>query len=182
MPLTALPATPASTTGSTSASMTTSRSAGTAAAPRPSLAIRPLRRDEHAAWLPLWKGYQAFYKVDLPAEVTELTWQRFFDPAEPMFVLGAFDGDTLLGIVHYVFHRSTWTAGPYCYLQDLFTIPASRGLGVGRALIEAVYAEARLAGSSRVYWLTHETNTPGRTLYDKVAENAGFIQYRKKVD
>lgn len=143
--------------------------------------VRALREDEKAAWAPLWRGYQQFYGVEIPGEVTDLTWARFHDPAEPMFVLGAFagGGSRLLGIVHYILHRSCWTAGPYCYLQDLFTVPESRGQGVGRGLIEAVYAKAAEAGASRVWWLTQETNYAGRMLYDRVADRPGFIQYRK---
>ena len=147
-----------------------------------SVAVRPLAAGEQAAWLPLWRGYQTFYKVALSDEVNQRTWERLMNPAEPMHVLGAFDAQgQLLGIVHFLFHRSTWTAGNYAYLQDLFTTQQARGHGVGRALIEAVYARAREAGASRVYWLTHETNAPGRLLYDKVADNAGFIQYRKNM-
>jgi GNAT superfamily N-acetyltransferase len=143
--------------------------------------VRALRANERLKWQPLWQGYQDFYKVAIAPEITDLTWARLHDEAEPMHVLGAFgpEGERLVGIVHYIFHRSTWTAGPYCYLQDLFTVQQERGGGVGRALIEAVYAKAREAGASRVWWLTHEDNEPGRLLYDKVAECPGFIQYRK---
>src|SRR5215208_5986864 len=141
--------------------------------------VRPLRPDERAAWEPLWQGYLAFYKTSVKPEVTERTWARLHDPAEPMHVFGGFLGDRLVGIVHYIFHRSTWSIGGYCYLQDLFTAEEARGRGIGRALIEAVYDKAREGGVGRVYWLTHETNYRGRELYDKVAENAGFIQYRK---
>jgi GNAT superfamily N-acetyltransferase len=142
-------------------------------------AIRPLIPADRAAWEPLWQGYLAFYKASVPAEVTDLTWSRLNDPAEPMHALGAFEGERLLGIVHIVYHRSTWTAGPYCYLQDLFTAEEARGRGVGRALIEAVYARAAADGASRVHWLTHETNTDARVLYDRVADRSGFIQYRR---
>lgn len=143
------------------------------------IVIRPVGADERATWEPLWKGYQAFYKVTLAEETNDVTWRRLLDPAEPMFLLGAYVDGKLLGIVHYIFHRSTWSAGGYCYLQDLFTAEQARGLGIGRALIEAVYEKAREQNVGRVYWLTHETNYRGRGLYDKVADNAGFIQYRK---
>ncbi len=144
-----------------------------------SIHVRQLEDADRAAWEPLWKGYQFFYKADLSAEITNTTWLRFLDPAEPMFALGAFVGDDLAGIVHYIFHRSCWSVGPSCYLQDLFTQAEFRGLGIGRKLIEAVYAAAALEGASRVYWLTHETNTDAMKLYDKLAERTGFVQYRK---
>jgi GNAT superfamily N-acetyltransferase len=141
--------------------------------------IRPVGRDERAAWEPLWAGYLTFYKATLLAEQNDLTWTRLHDPAEPMHVLGAYVDGRLEGIVHYLFHRSTWTAGNYCYLQDLFVAEGGRNHGLGRALIEAVNREARAAGASRVYWLTHETNATARALYDKVADRSGFIQYRQ---
>ena len=143
------------------------------------LEIRPLRPEERAAWEPLWQGYLAFYATSLKPEVTDTTWARLHDPAEPMHVLGAFLDARLVGIVHYILHRSTWTIGDYCYLQDLFTTASARGQGAGRALIEAVYERARAAGASRVYWLTQETNETAKALYDKVADCSGFIQYRR---
>lgn len=146
----------------------------------PNVEIRPLRADERGSWEPLWQGYLTFYKTAATPEVTESTWARLHDPAEPMHVLGAFLDGTLVGIVHYLFHRSTWTIGDYCYLQDLFTVPEARGRGAGRALIEAVYERARAAGASRVYWLTHESNDVARGLYDTLADRPGFIQYRHK--
>jgi GNAT superfamily N-acetyltransferase len=143
--------------------------------------IRPLKPEDHDVWLTLWKGYQTFYKTNIPDDVTALTWSRFHDANEPMHALGAFDGDTLLGITHYIFHRTCWTAGPNCYLQDLFTVDVARGKGVGRALIEAVYAAAAKADSPKVYWMTHETNAEAMVLYNKVAERSGFLQYRKAI-
>jgi len=145
------------------------------------LVIRPLDQKDRPLWEPHWAGYQAFYKVSIAPAVTDETWRRLMDPKEPMHVLGAFDGLTLLGIVHYIFHRSTWTTGDYCYLQDLFVDPARRGGGTGRKLIEAVYDAAKAKGASRVYWLTAEDNAPARLLYDKVASFVGFIQYRKQM-
>lgn len=142
------------------------------------LTVRPLVPAERPVWEPLWQGYLTFYKAAVPPETTDLTWTRLHDEAEPMHVLGAFDGEALLGIVHFIYHRSTWTPGPYCYLQDLFTVAEARGRGVGRALIQAVYERARAAGASRVYWLTHESNAQAMELYDKVASRSGFVQYR----
>jgi len=146
---------------------------------RADIAIRPVEFAERADWEPLWKGYQAFYKVVISDETTAVTWARLHDPAEPMGVLGAYVDGKLSGIVHYLFHRSCWSIGNYCYLQDLFVAEGARNLGLGRALIMAVEEHARAAGASRVHWLTHETNTDARALYDKLAERPGFIQYRK---
>jgi GNAT superfamily N-acetyltransferase len=143
------------------------------------LEIRPLRLDERADWEPLWKGYQLFYKVAIPEEATRVTWARLHDPAEPMEALGAYMDGRLRGIAHYLFHRSCWTIGNYCYLQDLFVAESARHLGLGRALIAAVEERARRAGASRLYWLTHESNAAARALYDQLAERSGFIQYRK---
>jgi GNAT superfamily N-acetyltransferase len=143
------------------------------------IAVCPLARADRAQWEPLWRGYLAFYESSVPDEVTDLTFQRFFDAAEPMHALVAEHGGEIVGIVHYIFHRSTWTKGPYCYLQDLFTAEHARGGGVGRKLIEAVYERAKAAGGSRVYWLTQEDNATARALYDKLAERSGFIEYRK---
>ena len=147
------------------------------------LTIRPVGREDYDQWLPLWDGYNAFYgragDTALAPEITRTTWDRFFDADEPVHALVAEADGTLLGLTHYLFHRSTNTIGPICYLQDLFTTEAARGHGVGRALIEGVYARAREAGSPRVYWQTHETNEVAMTLYDKVAERSGFLVYRK---
>jgi GNAT superfamily N-acetyltransferase len=143
------------------------------------IAIRRLRMDERAAWELLWKGYLDFYKTTVPKETYDTTWARLHDPDEPMGLLGAYVGGRLMGIVHFLYHRSCWTVGNYCYLQDLFVAEEARGRGLGRALIEAVYREARAAGASRVHWLTHETNATARALYDTLADRPGFIQYRK---
>ena len=144
-----------------------------------SIVIRPVGASERAAWEPLWKGYLDFYQATLSRETYDTTWARLQDPNEPMFALGAYVDGRLSGIVHYLYHRSCWTIGDYCYLQDLFVAPPSRKLGLGRALIEAVYQAAKDAGASRVHWLTHETNATARALYDTLADRPGFIQYRK---
>ena len=148
-----------------------------------SLTIRPVNRQDYDQGLPLWNGYNAFYgrsgPTALSAEITQMTWSRFFDAYEPMHALVAESGGQLLGLTHYIFHRSTISIAPVCYLQDLFTSEAARGKGIGRALINGVYEQAKLAGSNRVYWLTHETNHTAMQLYDKVAERSGFVVYRK---
>jgi GNAT superfamily N-acetyltransferase len=146
---------------------------------RPTIDIRPVSATERAVWEPLWTGYLVFYKTSVPREVYDTTWARLHDPNEPMGVLGAYVDGKLLGIAHYLYHRSCWTTGNYCYLQDLFVAEGARNLGLGRALIEGVEEVSRKAGASRLYWLTHETNTSAQALYEKVADRSGFIQYRK---
>lgn len=147
-----------------------------------SFEIRPVCREDFAGWLQLWDGYNAFYgragSTALPLSVSELTWSRFFDAYEPMHALVAQGAGKLLGLVHFLYHRSTIQVAPSCYLQDLFTLQSARGMGVGRALINAVYAAAKIAGAPRVYWQTHETNTTAMQLYDQLAERSGFIVYR----
>lgn len=144
-------------------------------------AIRPVAASDFEQWLVLWEGYQRFYKVQIAMEVTQRTWARLLDAAEPMFCAVTTQDGRLAGLVHYVFHRSTWTAGDYCYLQDLFVEADARRAGHGRRLIEHVYDAARAHGASRVYWLTHETNTDAMKLYDQVAERSGFVQYRRSM-
>lgn len=145
--------------------------------------IRPVRPDDFAAWLPLWDGYNAFYgrsgETALAPEITRATWARFFDAYEPMWALVAEQGGALVGLAHYLFHRSTTALQPSCYMQDLFTAGETRGQGVGRALIEAVYDAAARAGVARVYWQTHETNATAMRLYDRIAEKPGFVIYRR---
>jgi GNAT superfamily N-acetyltransferase len=145
--------------------------------------VRPVARGDYDQWLPLWDGYNAFYEragpTALPPDVTQMTWARFFDAYEPVHAFVAESDGRLIGLVHYLFHRSTTAIAPTCYLQDLFTAAEARGKGVGRGLIEAVYATAKQAGCARVYWLTHETNATAMRLYDQVADLSGFLVYRK---
>ena len=147
--------------------------------------VRPIQEGDFVAWLPLWDGYNAFYgrkgETALRPEITQTTWQRFLNPNEPVFALVAESAGTMLGIAHYLFHRSTSRIEQICYLQDLFTAPEARGRGIGKALIHAVYQNAKETGSSRVYWQTHETNVAGRLLYDKIAKHVGFIVYTKEL-
>ena len=145
----------------------------------PTTTLRPASPGDFDAWLPLWRGYQAFYKTDIPHATTLTTWHRLLDPAEPMHVMLAEVAGEVVGFVHSIEHRSCWTSGNYMYLQDLFVKPGARGQGVGRRLIEHVYADAAARGCSRVWWLTHESNTDAMLLYDRIANRSGFLQYRK---
>lgn len=142
--------------------------------------IVPLTAQDYDDWAPLWAGYLAFYEARVDPETTRLTFARLTDPAVPEMgsFLARVDG-VAVGMTNYVFHRSTWTAGDYCYLQDLFVAPDRRVGGIGRALIDAVTEEARARGASRVHWLTHETNATAMRLYDACADRSGFVQYRR---
>jgi len=144
--------------------------------------VRAIAEADFEQWLTLWAGYNRFYgRATMPEEITRTTWARFFDDAEPVHALVAERDGNLIGVTHYLFHRSTTMVERVCYLQDLFTEESARGAGVGRALIEAVYEEARRAGLGKVYWQTHETNATAMRLYDQVAERSGFVVYRKLV-
>jgi GNAT superfamily N-acetyltransferase len=149
------------------------------------IAIRRVRKDDFPAWLSLWDAYNAFYGrcggTALPSEVTRMTWSRIFDAYEPVHALVAEQAGTLLGLVHFLYHRSTTDIAPLCYLQDLFTAPEARGKGIGRALILGVYEHAKDSGSPEVYWQTHETNVAAMQLYDKVAAKSGFLVYSRSL-
>jgi GNAT superfamily N-acetyltransferase len=147
--------------------------------------IRAVERADFDQWLPLWQGYNAFYgrvgDTALAGDITHTTWARFFDAYEAVHALVAESKGRLVGLAHYLFHRTTIRIEPTCYLQDLFTVEEQRGTGVGRALISAVFEQARLAGSARVYWLTHESNATAMKLYDRLARLSGFVVYRKEL-
>jgi GNAT superfamily N-acetyltransferase len=145
------------------------------------ITVRPAARSDYAHWRPLWDGYNAFYgragDNALPEDITHSTWERFFTAAEPVHCQVAESDGQLVGLVHFLYHRSTTRLTDVCYLQDLFTVVQLRGQGIGRALIAAVYAAARAAACSRVYWHTQAGNAAGRALYDQVGVHQGFIVY-----
>ncbi|MDH0745997.1 GNAT family N-acetyltransferase [Pseudomonas sp. GD03842] len=145
----------------------------------PDVQIRPVTADDRSAWLPLWKAYLTFYKTELPDAVTDSTWKRFLDSNEPTNAALAWQNGKAVGLVHFIYHRSNWSINVSCYLQDLLVTPEQRGTGMGRKLIEHVYATAKKAGADKVHWLTHETNTTAIQLYERIAERPGFIQFRK---
>jgi GNAT superfamily N-acetyltransferase len=145
-----------------------------------SVAVRPLQEEDHAAWLPLWQGYLAFYRSSIPDAVTNETWRRIVDKDAPIHGFGAVgESDRLIGFAHYLFHPVTWSIAERCYLEDLFVAPAARGSGAGQALIEGVYRAADAAGADQVYWLTAFDNATARRLYDRVARATPFIKYQR---
>lgn len=147
--------------------------------------VRPVHADDFEEWLPLWKGYNAFYGREgataLPQEVTADRWTAFLSPDVPMWCLVADRGGRLVGLAHYLFHLSTTSLATSCYMQDLFTASNERGTGVGAALIDAVAASARRAGAASIYWQTHQTNATAMRLYDRVAARSEFLIYRMPV-
>jgi GNAT superfamily N-acetyltransferase len=145
-----------------------------------SIRVRPLEDGDKADWLALFREYIAFYRASVPDDVIELTWARLLDADSGVVGLAAVDGGGgLLGIALLVFHPSTWSPTTYCYLEDLYVAPGARGRGVGRALLNAVYAEADARGATRTYWVTEEDNVVARRLYDRIAKRAAFVQYRR---
>lgn len=149
------------------------------------ITIRTVVAADLPGWRPLWDGYNAFYgrsgETALPEAVTESTWRRFLDPAEPVHAIVAVREERIAGLAHFLFHRSMTRIEDVCYLSDLYTLGSMRGQGIGRALIGGVAERARAAGATRLYWQTHESNAAGRRLYDKVAAHHGFIVYSKEL-
>ena len=150
-----------------------------------SITIRNAARNDRADWQSLWDGYNSFYgrrgPTALDPVITESTWERFFDLNEPVHCQVAIEEGRVVGLAHYLYHRSTTRKADVCYLQDLYTAESCRGLGIGRKLIDAVAEAAQKAGSTRLYWQTKVDNLTARALYDKVAEHTGFIVYTKEL-
>jgi ribosomal protein S18 acetylase RimI-like enzyme len=150
-----------------------------------SIIIRSISRSDRSDWQVLWDGYNRFYgrsgPTALDPSITQWTWERFFDPGEPVHCLVAVDEGTVLGLAHLLFHRSTTRQTDVCYLQDLYTAEFCRGPGIGRKLIDAVAEVAANSGSTRIYWQTKVDNQTARALYDKVAEHTGFIVYTREL-
>lgn len=143
------------------------------------IAIKELNNHEKSQWQTLWQDYLAFYQTELPQAITDNTWQKITDDDSPIVGFGAWQGDELMAIAHVTLHEHTWTTKPCCYLIDLFVSPNARGQGIGRAMIEHIYGFAKEKACDRVYWVTKENNVTARVLYDKIATQTDFIQYRK---
>ena len=148
----------------------------------PQITIRPLAHEDEAAWRRLWTDYLTFYKSTVPEAVYVSTFARLLGDAPEDFSAFVADQDgQLVGLVHYLFHRHCWRVENVCYLQDLYAAPEVRGQGVGRKLIEAVYAAADAAGAPSVYWLTQDDNQTAQQLYDRIAKKTNFIKYQRPV-
>lgn len=146
-----------------------------------SVTIRALRADDRCNWAEMWRDYLAFYETTVPDEVYDSTFARLIgdDPQDFSCFIAEQDGQ-VVGLTHYLFHRHAWTLENTCYLQDLYARPETRGTGVGRALIEAVYGAADARGNGAVYWLTQEFNHTARKLYDRIGKQTPFIRYQRK--
>ncbi|MBU1295749.1 MAG: GNAT family N-acetyltransferase [Gammaproteobacteria bacterium] len=144
----------------------------------PNIIITSVKPEDYTQWLPYWLSYQEFYQVQLADEVTAATWKRFFDENVPVYCAVAREGEKILGFAHYLFHDSTWGINNFCYLEDLFVDPATRGKHIGKKLIQYVKEKAQAKNSDRFYWHTQESNKVAQRLYNWVAEEPGVIEYR----
>lgn len=144
------------------------------------LDIRPLTPGDEKDWRRLFRDYLAFYETELPESTYQATWQRLNSglPHEFACLLAVVEGKPV-GLAHYLFHRSCWLESNACYLQDLYADPEMRGLGIGRALLEGVYARARAEGAGEVHWETANHNHTAQRLYDRIATKTPFIVYQK---
>ena len=143
--------------------------------------IRAIAAVDRIAWQDLWDAYLVFYESELPGAVSEDVFTRLVIGDGLYGAIAWSDNGEPLGLVHWLFHPSTWSLTSYCYLEDLYVSPAARGAGIGRELIAHVNAAARDAGASKVYWLTHESNAGAQVLYDRVADRTGFIHFEQIV-
>jgi len=145
-----------------------------------SISIRPLAQEDEPQWRQLWAFYLAFYESSVPETVSQKTFARLLDPQRPQQdALVAEQDGKLVGFVHFIFHAHNWRVEDVCYLQDLYVDRSVRGAGVGRVLIEAVYAAADKRGCPSVYWLTQDFNATARTLYDRIAKLTPFVKYQR---
>ena len=144
--------------------------------------VRLLLPTDSARWLHLWQGYVAACVEQgiaaPPDNCTELNWSRLMAIDEPVTgLIAEVDGEAV-GLLHLIFHRSTFHENEVCFLQDLFTVNAFRGKGIARALIQQAQIEATAKGARRIYWQTAQTNDAAILLYDKVATRTRTVNFR----
>ena len=140
--------------------------------------IRHPKIDEKRLWLPLWKDYLAWYGSEIDSNITDLTWNRFHDNHELVYMYGAYNNSNIVGFVTFIRHRSTWAENHYCYLEDLFIDEKARNKGIGTKLINAVKKFAEDNNCQRLYWQSLAKNTKARELYKRLATEEDFVQYR----
>jgi GNAT superfamily N-acetyltransferase len=150
------------------------------AMPDRSVTVLPMRRGDRQQWEVLWSLYLATFGRALPADVIAATWDKIHDDTKPVYGLAAWDGDAMVGMTLYLVHEATRSIAPHCYLSVLFTAERARRRGVAKNLVMAAREHAQRMGCERIYWMTHDTNTAARPLYDAIAERSGLIEYRIK--
>jgi GNAT superfamily N-acetyltransferase len=140
--------------------------------------ITPLAQADREDWGALWRAYLAFYETERPEEVFDTTFARFTDPGRAdMLGWIARTRGRAVGLVHVIVHSHGWQVAPVTYLQDLYVEASARGQGIGRRLIETVFADADSADRPNVYWMTNRANTTARQLYDRIATPTDFMKY-----
>jgi ribosomal protein S18 acetylase RimI-like enzyme len=144
--------------------------------------ISALTAEDVGGWRPLWDAYLAFYREQLPDAVTADVFARLVAGDGMHGAIAWSEGGDAVGLVHWLFHPSTWSRTSYCYLEDLYVSPAARGAGIGAALISHANAAARAAGADKLYWLTSTENAAAQRLYDRIADRTGFIHFEQRLD
>lgn len=140
--------------------------------------IKPMSLEDKGQWLPLWQGYLTFYGTELADEITDATWNGIHQADYPVNALGAYIDGQMVAFVTFTYHRSTWSTGYYCYLEDLFVGEQARRKGIAEALVKAVDVARKQDGATRLYWATQKGNDGARRVYDRLADLTDFVQYR----
>lgn len=141
------------------------------------LTVRELREDDYSQWRSLWNGYLSFYECELDESVTASTWKRALTVDSGVFCRVAVIDENVIGFALCILHPGTWSTSPVCYLEDLYVDASQRGIGAGKALLNALKEEGKRAGWSTLYWVTRDNN-PARKLYDQFCLADDFVRYR----
>ncbi len=142
------------------------------------ISVRPIAEADKSRWFELWAGYIDFYQASVADDVSEFTWWRLLTEIEPAWGRVAVHPEHgIVAIMNYVLHVNLWAKNPVCYLEDLYTDPAYRRLGAGRALIESLAETGKKEKWHRLYWMTDKDNKTARKLYDKLATETNWMRY-----
>ena len=141
--------------------------------------VRCLESRDRMVWQELFSQYNRFYRAVVPDDVRDLNFGRLCEGDVLVGIVAVDEADRPIGLMHLVFHPSTWSAGNYCYIEDLFVERVRRGGNVAHALFTEAYRIADERGVERVYWLTQEFNAPARSLYDTIGRRTSFIVYQR---